>query len=56
MNKNDNITEIRIEEVHDNQERKHFFRIYFYYKNRQIKIVANSKTNPTLVRYVSKIF
>ena len=50
------ISEIRVEEVQDNEEGKHFFRIYFYYKNGNIKIIAESKIKPTLVRYVSKIF
>ena len=27
---NTNIKEIRVEEVHDNEEGKHFFRVYFY--------------------------
>lgn len=56
MKKNIDISEIRVEEVHDNEEGKHFFRIYLYYKNGNIKIIAESKIKPTLVRYVSKIF
>ena len=27
--KNTNISEIRVEEVHNNEEGKHFFRVYF---------------------------
>ena len=56
MKKNSDISEIRVEEVKDNEEGKHFFRIYFYYKNGNINIIAESKIKPTLVRYVSKIF
>ncbi len=29
--KNTNIEEIRVEEVHDHEQGKHFFRVYFYY-------------------------
>tara|TARA_B100001093_G_scaffold4440_1_gene4585 strand:- start:4883 stop:5053 length:171 start_codon:yes stop_codon:yes gene_type:complete len=56
MKKNSDILEIRVEEIQDNEEGKHVFRIYFYYKDGNIKIIAESKIKPTLVRYVSKIF
>ena len=50
------ITEIRVEEVHDHQDSEHFYRIYFYYKNGGIKIMGESKIKPILARYVSKIY
>lgn len=51
-----NLTEIRVEEVHDHEERKHFYRIYFYYQNGKIKIIEESETKPILARYVSKVY
>ena len=54
--KNTNITEIRVEEVHDHEESKHFFRVYFYYENGKIGIMGESKIKPILARYVSKVF
>ena len=56
MNKFDKIIEIRIEEVHDHEERVHFYRVYFYHQNGQIKIMSESSTKPVLARYVSKIY
>ena len=56
IKKNTNISEIRIEEVHDNDEGKHFFRVYFYYENGKIEIMGESNIKPTLARYVSKIY
>ena len=57
MTKNqDNISEIRVEEVHDHEDGKHFYRVYFHYKNGKIKIMGESKTKPILARYVSKIY
>ena len=52
----DNISEIRVEEVHDHEDGKHFYRVYFHYKNGKIKIMGESKTKPILARYVSKIY
>ena len=40
--KNTNITEIRVEEVDDHEESKHFFRVYFYYENGKIEIMGES--------------
>ena len=37
--KNTNITEIRVEEVHNHEEKKHFFRIYFYHESGKIEII-----------------
>ena len=57
MTKNqDNISEIRVEEVHDHEDGKHFYRVYFHYKNGKIKIMGESKTTPILARYVSEIY
>ena len=56
MNKIDNISEIRIEEVHDHEDGEHFYRIYFYYQNGKIKIMGNSNIKPILARYTSKVF
>ena len=54
--KKSNITEIRVEEVHDHEESKHFFRVYFYYESGKIKIIGKSNIKPILARYVSKVF
>ena len=51
----DIIHEIRVEEVHDNNEGKHFFRVYMEI-NETIKIIGVSKKKPQLVRYISKIY
>ena len=56
ISKKKNISEIRVEEVHDNEEGKHFFRVYFYYENGKIEIMGESNIKPTLARYVSKIY
>ena len=54
--KKSNITEIRVDEVHDHEESKHFFRVYFYYEDGKIDIMGESNTKPILARYVSKIY
>jgi len=54
--KNTNILEIRIEEVHDNEESKHFFRVYFYYESGKIEIMGESNIRPILARYLSKVY
>ena len=51
----DIINEIRIEEVHDHEEGKCFYRIYVEI-NKKIIILGESSTNPRLIRYVSKIY
>ena len=56
MKKTNNIKEIRVEEVLDNEEGKHFFRVYFYYENGKIEIMGESKIKPILARYISKIY
>ena len=55
-NKRENISEIRVEEVHDYEDGKNFYRIYFYYKNGKIEIMNESLTKPVLAIYVSKIY
>jgi hypothetical protein len=54
--KNTNITEIRVEEVHDYEESKHFFRVYFYYEDGKIEIMGQSNIKPILARYISRIY
>ncbi len=56
INKKKDISEIRVEEVHELEDGKHFYRIYFYYKDGKIKIMGESETKPILARYVSKIY
>jgi hypothetical protein len=46
------ISEIRIEEVHDIEETKVFWRIY-YTVNERIVILGESEVNPQLARYRS---
>ena len=55
-NKLDKIKEIRVEEVHDHEDGSHFYRVYFYYENDKINIMAESSTKPILARYISKVF
>ena len=40
------IKEIRVEEVHDIEEKKHFYRVYFHYADGKIKIIDESSTRP----------
>ena len=47
-----NITEIRVEEVHDTEEEKVFWRIY-YTIDEKIVILGESVVNPQLFRYKS---
>jgi hypothetical protein len=54
--KNINITEIRVEEVHNHEEKEHFFRIYFYHESGKIEIMGESNTKPILARYVSEVY
>ena len=54
--RNTNISEIRIEEVYNNEEGKHFFRVYFYYEDGKIEIMGESNIKPILARYVSKLY
>ena len=56
MNKRENLTEIRVEEVQDHEEGKNFYRIYFYYETGKIEVMKESLTKPILARYVSKVY
>ena len=47
-----NITEIRVEEVHDIEEEKVFWRIY-YTIDEKIVVLGESIVNPQLFRYKS---
>ena len=51
----DKIHEIRVEEVNDHEEGKHFYRVYMEI-NEAIKIIGESETKPQLVRYVSEVY
>ena len=51
----DKIHEIRVEEVHDHEEGKHYYRVYIEI-NKSIKIIGESETKPHLVRYVSELY
>jgi hypothetical protein len=44
------ISEIRVEEVHDVQETKVFWRVY-YTINERIVILGESEINPQLIRH-----
>ena len=55
-NKFEKITEIRVEEVHDHEDKLHFYRVYFYHENGKIDIMSESLTKPILARYVSKVY
>ncbi|CAO6129882.1 hypothetical protein MCEGEM12_01146 [Candidatus Pelagibacterales bacterium] len=48
-----NISEVRVEEVHDIEEQKVFWRIY-YTIDEKIVILGESLINPQLVRYKSR--
>ena len=55
-NKRENISEIRVEEVHNHEDGENFYRIYFYYETGKIEIMNESSTKPILARYVSKVY
>ena len=50
------IKEIRVEEVHDIEEKKHFYRVYLHYADGKIKTIDESSTRPILARYVSRVY
>ena len=50
MNK---ITEIRIEEIFDEENNKHYYWIY-YYKNEEIKIIGKSSVKPQCYRQIAR--
>ena len=49
------IHEIRVEEIHDHEEGRHFYRVYIE-MNEEIRIIGESSTRPQLVRYVSEVY
>ena len=51
----DKINEIRVEEVRDIEDGRHFYRVYMEI-NETIKIIGESETKPQLVRYVSEVY
>jgi len=55
-NKLEKISEVRVEEVHDHEDRLHFYRVYFYHQNGKIDIMSESSIKPVLARYTSKIY
>ena len=56
MKKLSEITEVRVEEVHNIEEKKLFYRVYFHYANGKVKLIDESSTKPILARYVSKVY
>ena len=56
MKKLKKITEIRVEEVNEIEEKHHFYRVYFHYSNGKVELIDESSTKPLLARYVSKIY
>ena len=46
----DQITEIRIEEVFDEENDQHYYWIY-YFKNEEVKIIGKSSVKPQSVSY-----
>ena len=51
----DKIHEIRVEEVRDIEEGRHFYRVYMEI-NETIKIIGESETKPQLIRYISEVY
>ena len=56
MKKLSETTEVRVEEVHEIEEKQHFYRVYFHYSNGKVKLIDESSTKPILARYVSKVY
>jgi hypothetical protein len=56
MKKLSEITEVRVEEVHEIEEKKHFYRVYFHYSNGKVTLIDESSIKPILARYVSKVY
>jgi len=56
MKKLSEITEVRVEEVHNIEEKQHFYRVYFHYSNGKVKLIDESSTKPILARYISKVY
>ena len=51
----DKIHEIRVEEVRDIEECRHYYRVYMEI-NETIKIIGESETKPQLIRYISEVY
>mgnify|MGYP001378303112 CR=1 FL=1 len=51
----DKIHEIRVEEVHDHDEGKHFYRVYMEV-NETIKSIGKSQIKHKLIRYTKKVY
>ena len=49
----DKITEIRIEEVIDEENNQHYFWIY-YYKNKEVKIIGKSSVKPVCYNQIAR--
>ena len=49
----DKITEIRIEEIFDEENNQHYYWIY-YYKNEEVKIIGKSSVNPQCYRQIAR--
>ncbi|MDC0233723.1 hypothetical protein OAJ76_01865 [Candidatus Pelagibacter sp.] len=49
----DKITEIRIEEIFDEENNQHYYWIY-YYKNYEVKIIGKSSVKPQSYRQIAR--
>ncbi len=49
----DQITEIRIEEIFDEENDQHYYWIY-YYKNEEIKIIGKSSVKPKCYKQIAR--
>ena len=49
----DKITEIRIEEIFDEENNQHYYWIY-YYKNEEVKIIGKSPFKPQCYRQIAR--
>ena len=49
----DQITEIRIEEIFDEENDDHYYWIY-YYKNEEIKIIGKSSVKPKCYKQIAR--
>ena len=49
----DKITEIRIEEIFDEENNQHYYWIY-YYKNDEVKIIGKSSVKPQCYRQIAR--
>ena len=56
MKKLKKITEVRVEEVYEIEEKQHFYRVYFHYSNGKVKLIDESSIKPILARYISKVY